>query len=216
MSPGYPVVLHPRGWPVLVVGGNREAERVVQAFARCAACVTVVAPALTLGLRRMAEGGHIRWLSRPFAAEDLSGVRVVVVTEADTSLGRRIGEQAQALGILVYVSRCPAWGNLSLPALVQRGPLTIAVAGKDLPVRLVQRVQSGIASLYGPEWGEFALLLQGLWRRVQRGQWPREVLEDMVDSDVPDLLAAGRRAEVFRRLRELVRTMRRTRREGRL
>ncbi|MBK6887249.1 MAG: uroporphyrinogen-III C-methyltransferase [Tetrasphaera sp.] len=144
MTPDYPVTLDVRGRRVLVVGAGPVAERRVRMLRASGACVDVVAPRATDGLRALADAGEICWKRREFEPGDLTGpTRAWLV---HTATGRAdiddlVAREAQAEAIWCVQagdsSRSAAW----MPAVgVGRGDadgLQVAVTGGGDPRRSV-------------------------------------------------------------------------------
>jgi siroheme synthase-like protein len=113
-----------------VVGGGPVAARRTEALLAAGAAVTVVAPELDPALESLAESGSIEVRHRPFRTEDVDGggsLVLVVTATGDDQVDRLVGERAAARGILVNRADDGPAGDLSFPAVVRRGPVSVAV-----------------------------------------------------------------------------------------
>jgi len=112
----------------LVVGGGVTAEGKVTGLLEAGARVTVISPRLSRGLAALAGDGHFRWQPREFMGGDTEGfLLVMVATETARSTGRwRTRRGAAARSSTAPTIRSAA--TFVLPALLRRGPLTVAVS----------------------------------------------------------------------------------------
>lgn len=116
----FPLFLELEGRPCLVVGGGPVAVRKAQALAGCGARVKMVAPEVC---------------GRTFEDGDVGGMALVVSATNDRALNRRVAELCKAKGIPVNVVDDPANCTFIFPAVVRKGPMTVAVSsGGACPV----------------------------------------------------------------------------------
>ena len=124
----YPVFLDLRGRPVLLVGGGRVAQEKVGRLLAAGARVTVVAPHLTPEIRVAFDEGRVAWTHREFNPGDTAGMFVVVIATDDTSANRTIAVEARSNGALVNAADDAANCDFILPAVVEKGRLTLAAS----------------------------------------------------------------------------------------
>ena len=106
--------------PCLVVGGGSVAARKAKALADFGARVTVVAPE-TCG--------------REFVDADVEGMTLVVAATDDAAVNRHVAEVCRARGVWVNVVDDPANCTFVFPAVLRKGPMTVAVSsGGACPV----------------------------------------------------------------------------------
>jgi len=218
-----PVQLHLAGRPCLVVGGGAVAARRVRTLLDAGAVVTVVAPDLDPALEALIDDGPVHLHRRGFRPGDLDpdgGGRfaLVVTATGDPEVDRAVGEQAASAGVLVNRADEASAGDLSFPAVVRRGPVTVAVgsAGRAPTVSrwLAQLLEERLDELLGlgPEGYEVLVDLVEEVRtelRDRRRQGDGEgtgVTPDALnwraalDGSILDLIDQGRRAEAKERL----------------
>lgn len=222
-SPGapLPVLLHLSDRPCLVVGGGPVAARRTRALLDAGARVTVVAPDLDPALEELAGAGSVRVERREFRSEDLeAGPRpaLVVTATGDSEVDRAVGDAAAARGVLVNRADDAASGDLSFPAVVRRGPVTVAVgSGGRAPAVsrwLAQVLEDRLDDLLGlgPEGYEVLVDLVEEVRselRDRRSPTEREGTgvtagplnwRAALDGSILELIDQGRRAEAKERL----------------
>jgi len=124
----FPVSLHLHGKCCLVVGGDKMAETRVHTLLACEAVVRLVSPQVTPGLATLAQRGAIQWEQGPVQPGHLTAVAVVFVTTQDPQIGAQVATLAQQQPCLVHMTDNPAQSDFSLPAVVRRGPLTLAIS----------------------------------------------------------------------------------------
>ncbi|MET0286980.1 MAG: NAD(P)-dependent oxidoreductase, partial [Polyangiales bacterium] len=85
-----PVALPLRGRSVLVLGGTEEAVAKVPTLIASGARVTLVAPSVDASLASLARRRALDWYARDFLDHDVQGVHLVMLTEQDPVLARRL------------------------------------------------------------------------------------------------------------------------------
>jgi precorrin-2 dehydrogenase/sirohydrochlorin ferrochelatase len=128
MIAGYPVVLRLVGRRCVVVGGGQVAKRKLSALTRAAAEVVVVAPDITPEIERLGDSGAVRVERRPFAPGDLDGAFLAIAATDDRQVNRAVAEAARARGVIVDVADDPTASDFTLPALIRRRDITLAIS----------------------------------------------------------------------------------------
>lgn len=142
----YPAFLRLDGKRVLLVGGGAAAARKARALARCGARVTLVAPRVAAAARRAAE----RVVERGFRARDLAGVALAVCATDDEALNARVSRLCRRRGIWANVVDRPALCDFIVPAVVRRGPLSIAVSTGGASPFMARRLRRRLQSVLTP------------------------------------------------------------------
>lgn len=151
-SPPYPVNLCLDGQPVLVVGGGPIAARKVEGLLQAGACVTVVAPA---AVGAISENPEILWQRRAYRPGESRSYRLVVTATSDPAVNARVARDCEAANVFVNSADDPANCTFTLPSVVRRGALQVAVstAGRSpalarwLRKRIEREIDSGYATL---------------------------------------------------------------------
>lgn len=198
--PVFPVSLLLSGRACLVVGGGRVATHKIGALLAAGADVTVVAPAVTAEIRSL----PVRIIERPYRPGEVAGYRLAIACTGDPGVNRQVFGDGEASGVWVNsaddIANC-AW---TLPAVVRRGDLTVAVstAGRSPAVAswLRRRLEADLDDRY-----EVLLDAVGDVRAEARAALGTSELPSWAAAlDDPDLLrlaAVGRGDEIRRRLR---------------
>ena len=188
-----------KGRQCLVVGGGTVAERRVALLLEAGAKVTVIAAELaTETLRELAAGGAVEFTAGEFTEQPLAPFWLVVAAAHDRELNARVARAAEAAQRFCNVVDDPELCSFIMPAIVDRAPVTIAIAtGGHSPV--LSRWIKGLVEASLPlHLGKLAELA-GRWRGRVRAALPeatdrRHFWERLLGSEVADHVFAGRGA----------------------
>ncbi len=136
----------------LAVGAGKTIEEKIPTLLACGATVTVVAPAATPKIQRLAEAQKLAWFPRRFEPQDLDDVFLCVVATSSKATNQTVFSQAQQRGVLCNVVRDGAHCNFYYPAVVKRGPLQIAISTAGHSGALAKRLREELEQEFGPEW----------------------------------------------------------------
>lgn len=192
----------------LVVGGGTVAHRKVEDCLRAGLEVLVVSPSLVPPLRDLVGRGSVAWREGEFRPEDLEGM-LVVFAAAPPEVNRGVCEAARRAGVLVNVVDCPELSDFVSPAVLQRGPVTVAVSTGGASPALAARIRDRIAGVLPEEWGEWAEVLAG-FRRSARERVPdprtrQELLRRAAALDGEARIARGEREALLELLEQWLR-----------
>ena len=134
----------------LVIGGDEEATEKTGRLLEAGAKVTVISPKLTDELKRLAASAKILHRGRRFKASDVEGgVWLVMNTVTDDPpLSRDLFALAKQKGYLLCSTDQPDYSNFTMPALVARGPLRIAISTSGVSPALASRLRQDLEPLF--------------------------------------------------------------------
>jgi precorrin-2 dehydrogenase/sirohydrochlorin ferrochelatase len=155
---GYMVNLSLQGRGALVVGGGGIAHRKVLDLLAAQARVTVVAPLLCESIVALAAEERIRVYPRRYQSDDIRDSFVVIAATDDMEVNTAVSCDATARNVLVNVVDVPALCTFTVPAVVRRGDLTIAISTDGRCPAFASVLREEMEERYGPEYG--ALLTQ--------------------------------------------------------
>lgn len=200
----FPLFVELAGRPCVVLGGGAVAERKVEGLLAADAVVTVVSPALTPALAALVTGGRVAHVARGYANGDLAGASLAFAATDDGAINDAVAREGRERGVWVNAADDPVNCDVILPAIVRRGPVTVAVGtGGTSPAlaRAVrERIERALPEAYGALAeiaGEVRRELRAAGRRPSAEAW-HEALQD----GLAPLLEGGRREEAARRVRE--------------
>ncbi|AMX84601.1 siroheme synthase [Geobacillus subterraneus] len=156
---GYSVILQVRGRRAVVVGGGKVAARKIRGLLEAGADVVMIAPKAEPELQALAAAGTIGWCIKTFAPGDLDGAFLVIAATNDRGVNEAVA-QAAAPGQLVNVVDDPERCDFHVPAVVRRGPLTIAVSTEGASPAVARRIRRELEEQYGEEYGPYLEFLQ--------------------------------------------------------
>lgn len=205
----YPIFLvNLRHQRCLVVGGGAVAERKARSLLQAGARVTVISPALTIGLQRLVQEGDLEWVTRGYQQGDLAEAFLVIGATDDADANERVWREAAERGVLVNIVDDPARCNFIVPSLVRRGDLCIAISTGGNSPALAKRLRERLEAEFGAEYAAFVALLGDLREKVKE-KYPeakerRAIWYRLVDSDIVELIGQGRDDLVRQRVEEIV------------
>ncbi|HEV8309288.1 MAG TPA: bifunctional precorrin-2 dehydrogenase/sirohydrochlorin ferrochelatase [Methylomirabilota bacterium] len=193
----YPIFLDLDGRPCLVIGGGPVAERKVEALRALGAAVTVVSPALTPALTRLAREGGIRHQARPYAPGDLAGCHLAFVATDDGEVNAEVAREGRARGVWVNAADDPARCDFILPSVLRRGDLVVAVATGGTSPALARAIREELEAYFTEDYAALARIVAEVRQELRgRGHRPdAETWRAALDGDIRRLVAAGRPAE---------------------
>lgn len=128
---GLPLLVDLTGRRAVVVGGGPVGRRRAGSLVEVGARVVVVDPAPSLSpVAGIAELVRRRW-----EPTDLDGAWLVVAATDDPDVNARVAAEAERRGVFCLRTDRAAGGTARMPAVVRRGPVTVAVNAGDDPSR---------------------------------------------------------------------------------
>lgn len=151
----YPVMLDLCGKDCLVVGGGKVALRKVTGLLRADALVTVVASHFNPHFSLLAK--RITMVTRSFSENDIQKKYTLIIGATDTpAINTAISRKAAELGIPCNIVDQPELCSFIVPAIVNRGNITIAVSTNATSPRLSRYIKKKIADIIGTEYTQLA------------------------------------------------------------
>jgi uroporphyrin-III C-methyltransferase / precorrin-2 dehydrogenase / sirohydrochlorin ferrochelatase len=210
----FPLFLSLKDRRALVVGGTEAAARKIELLLSAGARVALIAETVTGEIAQLIADGRISWAGRTFEVDEFDGMSIVIVACDDPLLQARVSHAAQARGVPVNVVDTPALSSFIMPAIVDRGPITIAIstggAAPGLARKLRAEIERALPAAIG-RLARFAEIFRAQVRRTIVEPRTRRLFWDRVfDGRVGELALAG--DEIAAR-RELIRLLDAARRD---
>ena len=158
----YPIFLHLRGRPVLLVGGGPVAAGKLGGLLEAGAQVTVVAPEIRDELLRPG----VRFAPRAFQPSDLDG-KWFAVAAAPPEVNRQVADAAEVRGIFVNAVDDTDSASAYLGGVVRKGGVTLAVSTDGRAPALAGLLREALQDLIPDEvsdWIGTAEELRVRWR----------------------------------------------------
>ena len=129
---------------VVVIGGGRIAERKITGLIEAMAVVTVISPKLTPELTEYAEEGKINWKKKDFTADDIQDAFLVIAATNKPEINLAVKKVAAPHQLISLVDN-PEESDFILPAVVNRGKLSITVSTSGASPILAKKIKQEIA-----------------------------------------------------------------------
>jgi siroheme synthase-like protein len=186
----YPVNLVVEGRPCLVVGGGSVAARKVEGLRVCGARIHVVAPRVSPEIGALAE---VTWEERPYRGGEAGDYSLVVAATSDTAVNHQVAADADAAGVWVNVADDPDSCTFTLPSVLRRGPITVAVSTGGRSPALSSWLKHRLDAELGPEYEVLVGLLSAERDAIRAAGGSTEGLDwqSALDSDMLELIRAG-------------------------
>jgi uroporphyrin-III C-methyltransferase/precorrin-2 dehydrogenase/sirohydrochlorin ferrochelatase len=158
----YPVFLHLRGRPALLVGGGEIAAAKLDALLASGATVTVVAPRILPRLRR--PGVELR--EREFTPSDLDGMWWAIAA-APPSVNREVARSAEERRVFVNAVDDAGSASAFLGGVLRKGGVTLAVSTAGRAPALAGLLREALEALVPEEiesWAQVAQELRAHWK----------------------------------------------------
>lgn len=204
----YPINLDIQNRSCLVVGGGVVATRKVATLLQCGARVTVVSPETTDTLQSMVNSGGITLIKRPYRAQDLEEMFLVIGATDNKVLNRQIYQDAEKSGRLCNIADQPDLCNFILPSIVNRGDLILAISTSGKSPAFAKKLRKDLEKVYGDEYVLFLQLMgavrEKLLSRTHAPEAHKVVFEQLIEKGLLDRIRAEDKAGIDALLYEVL------------
>ena len=157
----YPVLLDLKKKKCCVIGGGKVAERKVKTLLKADSLVSVISPALTEGLKKLARGKNIVHEKTVYKRSLIKGSFLVVAATDKQAVNEQVSRDAQDLGILTNIVDVPSLSNFIVPSIIERNGLIISISTSGKAPCLSKKIRKDLAEKFVPR---YAVLLKSLTR----------------------------------------------------
>ncbi|MGQ0742891.1 MAG: precorrin-2 dehydrogenase/sirohydrochlorin ferrochelatase family protein [Acidimicrobiales bacterium] len=145
----FPVNLRLAGRRCLVVGGGTVAARKVEALVAAGARVSVVAPQI---VDELAGRAGVALHRRSYRRGEVRGYWLVVAATDDVEVNQAVFDDGEAAGVWVNGADDPERCSFTLPSVLRRGDLTVAVSTGGRSPALAKWLRMRLGDQLGPEY----------------------------------------------------------------
>ncbi|HEV2767059.1 MAG TPA: NAD(P)-dependent oxidoreductase [Acidimicrobiales bacterium] len=200
---GYVVSWRLAGRRVVVVGGGPAAEAKVTGLLGTGAEIVVVAPEVEARLEELAAAGAVTWVARRVRRRHLRRAALVVVATGTERTNAWVCRHAHRAGALVNAVDDPRRCDVTVPAVVRRGPATVAVTTDGQSPAAARFLREHLSAALPAEMGEMVAQAASARARLRRQgryrydyyAWKQRFFEPAVEA-----IAAGRGPGVLEEL----------------
>ena len=209
MTRYYPVSLALEDRECVVLGGGPLAAEKIQGLLRAGARVTVVAAEVEAEIRRAAVDGRVVLVERDYLSGDLQGAWLAIDASGRDDINAACRREAEDRRVILNVVDRAQLCDWIAPAIVQRGPLQVAVSTSGESPFLASALRRRLERDLGEEWEPFVRLVGVVRRRLREQGTPikrqEAVYAALLRSDVRRLLRDGEAGQASALAEELMR-----------
>jgi precorrin-2 dehydrogenase/sirohydrochlorin ferrochelatase len=156
----------------IVIGGGRVAARKVEGLLAVDAQVKVISPVLIPELQKLVDSGAISYTSRAYQEGDLENAFLAIAATDNLAVNQAIWNEASRRGCLVNVADDPEHSSFILPAILQRGEMSVAISTGGGSPALARRLREYLENIIGTEYGTLTELLAELRPEIKASYPP--------------------------------------------
>lgn len=198
----YPAYLNLQGRRCVVIGAGEIAERKIAQLLEASADVSVISPEATTAVQQWAANGQLHWSQRAYQQGDLADAWVAIAATDDPATNQQISSEAEQRRIFLNIVDKPALCGFIAPAIVRRGPVTVAISTGGLSPALARKLRETLQESAALSWADAGHLLADVRRELKRSGIAAspDAWQAALDGTVLALVQAGRMGEARDRL----------------
>lgn len=197
MSNFYPIFLDIKNKKCLVVGGGAVAKRKVTSLLKFNARVVVVAPEISADIESLTTNKNLTIIKEPFDSSHMDDAVLAIGATNSREVNLAVYDTADNKKIPVNIVDQPELCTFTVPSLVQRGALSIAISTSGKSPAVAKSVRKLLESEFGDEWGEYLEIMGEARKIVLKTETEQKKREDMFNQIVKaDLLKMIREGDV--------------------
>ncbi|MBN1123897.1 MAG: bifunctional precorrin-2 dehydrogenase/sirohydrochlorin ferrochelatase [Sedimentisphaerales bacterium] len=162
----YPIYLNLAGKRTIVIGAGTVGARKVLSLADAGARVVVVALHFDSVFAESCNLPNVELIESAYSKDYLASALLCIAATNDPTLNQRIYRDCQELEVLCNVVDVPELCDFYVPAVVQRGPLQIAVSTDGHCPAYAGHVRRKLETLFTETHGRFVEALEQMRREI--------------------------------------------------
>ena len=200
--PYYPIFLDIEDRSVVIIGGGNVCARKAETMMNYGAKVTIVSPEFTEEIERWGGEGKLTMRRKRYDEADLDGANIVIASTDDTPTNEQIAADCRRRRIPVNVVDVTPLCEFIVPAIIDKGSVTIAVSTGGKSPALARTLKEDLQRMIGPEYAEVNDVL-GTLRESAKRVLPTDVdrkrfFDGIIAKGILNMLREGRRGEAYR------------------
>ena len=213
-----PLFLDPSSVRCVVVGGGEVATRKLRTLLDAGVNCRVVARVLHHELAQLVEEHSLDCERRPFRADDLEHVNLVIAATDDKEANLEIHRLAIEAGVWINAVDDLDHSSAIFPSIINRDPVTVAISTAGHSPTLARRLRARVETILSSGLGRLALYMgerrSGVGKELSDPRSRRDFWDSVLDGPIPDLVEAGRIREADEVLEDSMRGIRGSSRRG--
>ena len=204
----FPIFVSVERKPPLVTGGGELAAMKTRLLLKRAEIVDVAAEVLGPELVELERAGRVALIAAQPGVDQIRGRPLVIAATSDDDEDARVAAIARALGVPVNVPDKPALCSFVMPAIVDRGEVTVAIGTEGTSPVLAQRLRAWLERELHPRLDALARLAgdfrDAVADKLPAGRVRRKFWEGVFDGAASEAALAGEDAEARRLMGEAI------------
>jgi uroporphyrin-III C-methyltransferase/precorrin-2 dehydrogenase/sirohydrochlorin ferrochelatase len=204
----FPIFVSMDRKPPLVVGGGELAAIKARLLLKRAAVVDIAADRIVPELEELVKDSRIALVPARPGVDQVRGRPLVVAATQEDEEDQRVAAIARALGVPVNVPDRPELCSFVMPAIVDRGEVTVAIGTEGASPVLAQRLRAWLERELHPGLDALAKLAgefrETVAKRLPAGRARRKFWETVLDGKSSEAALAGEEAEARRLIGEAI------------
>ena len=135
----------------VVIGGGQVAARKIEGLLAAGAQVNVISPAIIPEIQKTVTSGVISYTQRTYRDGDLENVFIAIAATDDSSVNQAVWAEAIRRGCLINVVDDPEHSTFIMPAILQRGEMSVAISTGGSSPALARRIRERLEKVIEPE-----------------------------------------------------------------
>ncbi len=203
-----PIFLTINGAHCLIAGGGPVAARKASLLLQAGAHLQVVAPTKSEKMHEVLSSPAAQFSQREYHADDLQAMTLVIAATDDAEVNQQIAADAKQRGILCNVADDPDAGNFTLPSIVNRDPVCIAISSGGTSPVLSRLLKTRIEAFLPTGYSTLALLAgefrEEIKNKIHHIDVRRVFWEKILTSNIAELAISGRKTKARQAMKAAV------------
>ena len=204
----FPIFVSVDRKPPLVTGGGDLAAIKARLLLKRAEIVDIAADRLGPELAELERAGRVALTPAQPGVDQVRGRPLVIAATGDDAEDARVAAIARALGVPVNVPDKPALCSFVMPAIVDRGEVTVAIGTEGTSPVLAQRLRAWLERELHPRLDALARLAgdfrDAVAEKLPAGRARRKFWEGVFDGAASEAALAGEESEARRLVGEAI------------
>lgn len=208
MKKYFPILLNLQNKKCLVVGGGAVAQRKIENILDTGVKIKCVSIEFTDDLLALLKQNSIEYYKRPFEISDLDDMDIVFAATNDSEINKQIYQECEKRKILINVVDNPQICTFIVPAIINRGDLTIAVSTSGKFPGLSKKIRKEIEKKYGNFYTEYLEIISEIRNKIiqlnLKEEEKKEKIEKLLDLDILALIENGKLKEARKKAEKII------------